>query len=197
MFTLVIFIGLVTFYAAAQTVNLDIENPSSLSIQDEHNPDENLSEVCYCDGPAPTDLITAPSGSNVRITLPAEPEPSRPAACCGVPGPLGPPGVPGPPGKNGAPGQPGPPGKNGAPGQPGPPGRNGAPGQPGPPGKNGAPGQPGPPGGQLIPHCPNGYLYNTVTGLCIPYQSHNPNNGYNNFYKSWYINTPFKNLYGY
>ena len=173
MFTLVIFIGLVTFYAAAQTVNLDIENPSSLSIQDEHNPDENLSEVCYCDGPAPTDLITAPSGSNVRITLPAEPEPSRPAACCGVPGPLGPPGVPGPPG------------------------RNGAPGQPGPPGKNGAPGQPGPPGGQLIPHCPNGYLYNTVTGLCIPYQSHNPNNGYNNFYKSWYINTPFKNLYGY
>ncbi|EFX72673.1 hypothetical protein DAPPUDRAFT_326040 [Daphnia pulex] len=185
MFKFIVLISLVAGYSTAESVELSVENPTSLSVEDEQNPAEILPEVCSCDGPAPPDLIAAPSGSKIRITLPAGPvstttTTSRPVSttpppCCRVPGPRG------PPGRNGAPGRPGPPGKNGAPGPPGPPGRNDA-----------------QPGGIAIPHCPDGYLYNTKTGLCVPSNPipSNPN-GYMNFYKSWSLNKPFKNFYGY
>ncbi|XP_046654010.1 cuticle collagen 1-like [Daphnia pulicaria] len=194
MFKFIVLIGLVAGYSTAESVEISIENPTSLSVEDEQNPAEILPEVCPCDGPAPPDLIAAPSGSKIRITLPAgpvsttrpttaRPVSTTPPLCCRVPGPRGPPG---------------PPGRNGAPGRPGPPGRNGAPGPPGPPGRNEAQ-----PGGIAIPHCPDGYLYNTKTGLCVPSNPipsnpipSNPN-GYMNFYKSWSLNKPFKNFYGY
>jgi hypothetical protein len=164
MFKFIIFIGLLACYSTAQRDNLVIEQASSLPEENEQNPDQHQSEICSCDGPPPPDLIAAPSGSSVRITIPAEPEPSRPPVCCPAQGP------------------------------PGPPGRNGDPGPRGPPGRDGAPGKDG---GLAIPHCPNGYLYNTQTGLCIPSPVSPSSNNYINFYKSWYLNKPFKNLYHY